>query len=255
MLGKQFVGKVLRYPCLVIGLLLLLMGYDLFDEGNQCDLSSWGNVLVSALALTVAFYAYEESRIMRKNSTFSALFSQLINNHKNRFGDDVLKKTALVVPFESSIDKNDNVFSNFYKFYESHHKAIKDPTNNLSIIGVWDEYVQMIKEGTKFSHCFKFVYNEIKTVLDEKTIDDNEKKHYMSIIQSYMNNDELFCYLINLLQHYGNYYREEEYKDSLCRYGFFGDLMQSRDKHYASLINDLRTTVAGKDLRYYWTFV
>ena len=93
------------------------------------------------------------------------------------------------------------------------------------------------------------MYNEIRTVLDEKTIDDDEKKHYMGIIQSYMNNDELFCYLINLLQHYGNYYRKEEYKDSLYRYGFFGDLLQSRDKHYVSLINDLRTTVAGQDLQ------
>lgn len=193
MFGKKFVGKVLCNPFLVFGFVLLLMGYDLFDEGNQCNLSSWGEVLVSVLALIVASYAYEESRTMRKSSTFSTLFSQLINNHKDRFGDEILKKTPLVVSFESGIDKNDNVFSNFYKYYELHHKAIKDPTNNLSIINVWDEYVQMLREGAKFSHCFKFVYNEIRTVLDEKTIDDNEKKHYMDIIQSYMNNDELFA--------------------------------------------------------------
>ena len=86
-------------------------------------------------------------------------------------------------------------------------------------------------------------------VLDEKTIDDDEKRHYMNIIQTYMNNDELFCCLINLLQHYGRYYKKEEYKDLLYRYVFSENLLQSRDKYYVSLINDLRTMVARKDLQ------
>ena len=137
---------------------------------------------------------------------------------------------------------------NFYNYYEVRHEEVKKATGKVEVVDVWDDYVEMIKEDAKFNNCFKYVYNEIRTVLDEKTIDDDEKRHYMSIIQSYMNNDELFCYLINLLQHYGFHYREDEYKSCLCKYGFFEDLLNSRDKHYSRLINDLRTTKVGRDL-------
>lgn len=260
MFGKHFLYKNLRVPLPLAFLLLVLLVYGWWGEllmmaksvgssfeEEKCDLSSWGDVLVSVFALVVAWHAYKESRTMRKSSTFNILFSQLINNHKDRFSDEALKKTISTGGY--GIDVNDNVFSNFYRYYETQHKAMKNSAGKLSIIAMWDNYVQMIKEGTKFSHCFKYVYNEIRVVLDEKTINDDEKRHYMNIIQSYMNNDELFCYLMNLLQHYGGYYRKEEYKDLLYKYGFFGDLLQSRDKHYVSLINDLRTTVVGKDLQ------
>ena len=270
MIGKQIINKALRKSPSYIGSLLVsllvLLGYvwggDLLELlkcgitfliGSKYNLSEWIGAFVSFGALIVAWYAFYESKKMRKSSTFSALFSQLIANHKDIFANNALSKTALVKDDKCDtkiavIDRECDVFSNFYKYYEVRHEEVKKVVGEVNIVNVWDDYIKMIKEAAKFNNCFKYVYNEIRTVLDEKTIDDDAKKHYISIIQSYMNNEELFCYLINLLQHYGFYYRKDDYKSYLCKYGFFEDLLHSRDKHYSRLINDLRTTIAGQDL-------
>ena len=270
MIGKQIINKALRKSPSYIGSLLVsllvlsgyLWGSDLLELlkrgitfliGSKYNLSEWIGAFVSFGALIVAWYAFYESKKMRKSSTFSALFSQLIANHKDIFANNALSKTALVKDDKCDtkiavIDRECDVFSNFYKYYEVRHEEVKKVVGEVNIVNVWDDYIKMIKEAAKFNNCFKYVYNEIRTVLDEKTIDDDAKKHYISIIQSYMNNEELFCYLINLLQHYGFYYRKDDYKSYLCKYGFFEDLLHSRDKHYSRLINDLRTTIAGQDL-------
>lgn len=270
MIGKQIINEALRKSPSYIGSLLIsllvLSGYvwggDLLELlrcgiafliGSKYNISEWVDAVFSFSALIVAVKAFKESQRMRRISTFNALFSQLIANHKDIFANNALKKTTLVMDDKCDtkiavIDRECDVFSNFYKYYEVRHEDVKKTDGDVNIVNVWDDYVKMIKEDAKFNNCFKYVYNEIRTVLDEKTIDDDAKKHYMSIIQSYMNNDELFCYLINLLQHYGFYYREDGYKSCLCKYGFFEDLLNSRDKHYSRLINDLRTTIAGQDL-------
>lgn len=270
MIGKHIIDIALRKSpsyigSLLISLLVLLCyvwGGDLLKL-LKCDIASfigrtnnipeWIDAVVSFVALFVALKAFKESQTMRRSSTFNALFSQLIANHKDIFANNALSKTVLVDDGKcdakvAMIDRECDVFSNFYKYYEVRHEEVKKTVGKVKVADVWDDYVKMIKEDAKFNNCFKFVYNEIRTVLNEKTIDDDEKKHYMSIIQSYMNNDELFCYLINLLQHYGFRHKKDEYKSYLCKYGFFEDLLHSRDKHYSRLINDLRTTMAGQDL-------
>ena len=270
MIGKQIINEALRKSPSYIGSLLIsllvLSGYvwggDLLEllrcgitflVGSKYNISEWVDAVFSFSALIVAVKAFKESQRMRRISTFNALFSQLIANHKDIFANNALKKTTLVMDDKCDtkiavLDRECDVFSNFYNYYEVRHEDVKKTDGDVNIVNVWDDYVKMIKEDAKFNNCFKYVYNEIRTVLDEKTIDDDAKKHYISIIQSYMNNDELFCYLINLLQHYGFYYREDGYKSCLCKYGFFEDLLNSRDKHYSRLINDLRTTIAGQDL-------
>jgi hypothetical protein len=155
--------------------------------------------LGTIMATVVAFFAYQQSKKMRKNNMFNSLFTQLIGNHKAIFESEVLSRTKPVRTFGSyCIKEEENAFSNFYKYYAYRQNELKIISD---LISLWDDYKMGIRDGVAFSHAFKYVYHEVTTVLRDDTIDERAKRHYVGIIQSLMNKDELFCYLVNLLQH------------------------------------------------------
>ena len=48
-----------------------------------------------------------------------------------------------------------------------------------------------------------------------------------------MNKDELFCYLVNLLQNFENYPDDRnDYRRQLREHHFFDDLLREHDEHY-----------------------
>lgn len=166
---------------------------------------------VTAIATVCAVYwahkAYKESLLARKSAAFSTLFAQLINNHNSLFRNTSLKTTVLTNKGHEingfTLTENDDNFTNFYNYCIDR----KVNTNANTLIKTWDDYVKKIKENVLFSHCFKFVFNEIETVLhtfdnDQDKNDKEERKHYLEIIQANMSHAELFSYFINLLQHY-----------------------------------------------------
>ena len=164
------------------------------------------------LAVAVAAMAYFESLRMRKNSAFNALFSQLIANHKEVF-------------------RRKKWYSGFYDRFILRMDEVR---NIRDLCDLWREYNSGLpNQGVEFSHSFKYVYHEAVTVLKDTTIDDAAKRHYIGIIQSLMNKDELFCYLVNLLQHFENYPDESnDYRRQLREHHFFDDLLREKDERY-----------------------
>ena len=80
----------------------------------------------------------------------------------------------------------------------------------------------------------------MKTVLNDTTIDEKAKQHYIGIIQAMMNKHELFCYLISLLQHFENYPDDKnDYREQLKQYNFFADIMRKHDPLYTDLTEHL----------------
>lgn len=130
---------------------------------------------------------------------------------------------------------NQDAFSYFYLYLEVSCDQCK---NLCDLCNIWDNYMNSITCKVQYSHCFKYLYHEIKTVLSQSdhVLKAKNKRYYIGIIQSYLNYDELFCYLINLIQHYhrvGIKDNEEdnEFKKALLNYNFFGDL-EHEDKYW-----------------------
>lgn len=173
------------------------------------------------MAVVVASFAYAESIQSRKNSAFNALFSQLIANHKDIFAEKDLT-------------------TGFYTYYIDERRHV---TTIGGLVDVWNGYKVHIgyDKSVRFSHAFKYVYHEVVTVLTDDTIDRRQKRHYIGIIQSLMNKDELFCYLVNLLQHFEQYPDDEDYREQLKQYGFFDDLLREHDQRYREVMSHLCT--------------
>jgi hypothetical protein len=175
----------------------------------------------AVVAAIMAIWAFSESLRMRKNSAFNTLFAQLIANHKELFADKELS-------------------AGFYSFF---HKRLDDVRTMRDLVDSWNAYKGTLddKRSVCFSHAFKYVYHEVVTVLSDGTINEKAKRHYLGIIQSCMNKDELFCYLVNLLQHFETYPDAEDYRVQLKRYHFFDDLMRAKDERYKDVMKGLCT--------------
>ncbi len=218
--------------------------------------ASWLTAFATIGAFIFAWLAYRQSLRARKNASFCTLFAQLLGSHKHIFGNKALAETVFIATgtYKISysyfgINPNDDVFTSFFNYYKTqHHTLIPSPDKGASstITDVWDKYVSNLKEEAKFSNCFKYVYYEIKTVLDEDSLTLEERKHYIGIIQANMNYDELFCYFINLLQHFARIPEYgSDYMKGLYANDFFENIMNRPDFKYRVYIDELKKSAVG----------
>ncbi len=182
----------------------------------------WVEDIAATVAALMALLAFFQSLRTRKNSAFNALFSQLIANHKEVFADKPCTE--------------------FYKYFAD---RLDDVKTVRDLVDIWAEFQKNklnSEESVRFSHTFKYVYHEVTTVHKESTISTAAKRHYIGIIQSLMNKDELFCYLINLLQHFEKYPDDKnDYREQLKQYHFFDDLLRDQDERYREVMAHLCT--------------
>ena len=207
---------------------------------NLCNLDDYLNVLGTFFLALMATFAFWESLKMRRRSSFNAIFTQLLSNHVAIFKD-----VAESNPISSSTKIKTNVFAGFYEDYKVSRTL---PMNGEKLQELWKHYCDNIPDSIKFSHAFKYVFHEAKTVYDEYRTTDPMRKQYIKIIQANMSQDELFCYLINLLQHYFKSEEKEEIKqyfENLKESNFFEDLIR-KDGKYCPVICELRNTPDSK---------
>lgn len=215
--------------------------------------ASWLTALATIGAFIFAWLAYRQSLRARKSAAFYSVFSQLISSHKSIFGQAALqgKLSSHDNHSDRTSEESVDAFAAFYSFFEDNYKNLLDEKSSdkgVSIVTIWDRYIRELRNSPKFSHCFKYAYHEIWTVINERTISEKEKKEYISIIQGCMNCDELFCYLINLLQHYHHRRDYNGFKNALRKYKFFKDLLHSRERNYLFIINELRRSTERANL-------
>lgn len=203
--------------------LLIWFADVVIEEG----VANWITSIATSLAVYFAYRAYRQSLKARKSAAFSTLFAQLIENHKSIFGNKENTKSSFVSLFKNFKDKIDSK---------------KSESETISSEFVEQMYNEGVGNDTYFSHCFKYVYYEIKTVLDEKSLDNDERKHYIGVVQACMTYDQLFCYFINLLQHFAKKRwrrKDRSFMKGLKRNDFFKNLTESHDDKYKKLIKDI----------------
>ena len=112
------------------------------------------------------------------------------------------------------------------------------------------------KERTSnFRNYFKYIYIEVHYIEKEAEkagLDKSTQKRYVRLIEGQMNNDELFCYLVNQLEYYENHRGNTERQQELIRYfrylkdnNFFREICKESSGYQQDVIDALELFQQG----------
>lgn len=98
-------------------------------------------------------------------------------------------------------------FAGFRRYFQFRIYYNAGPVTNQQI---WEEYNRRLQIGcgeecsSNFKNYFKYIYKEVTYIRDNSDglLNDADQRQYVGLIEGQMNNDELFCYLVNLLEYY-----------------------------------------------------
>lgn len=241
---------------IVVFLLVILCIYGGKNSTSICSklcslISSptfWSMIsaIATSAAAILAYCAYRQSVRMRKFSSFDSLFTQLLSNMQIFINSSYLQTTRMerggAPMFNflknnkiniSCYNKNRNTFLNFCSIYKKYANNNSHMLDENKINQLWQSYTNSLVNQSCFLNCFKYFYHMVTAVIDSP-LDEEYKKKYIGIIQSQLNLDILFCYLINLIAVYQG--KEAVYCSKLKQYEFFKNLFEDHDG-YGKLIN------------------
>lgn len=211
---------------------------------------------ISSLIMGIlAFLAWRQSIKARLYTSFENLYASLLAQQRNLFESsciihtllktDHTKNTVTTVingaDFSVNIAKEQPVTTNFYNYYRDIVNAYKGQTFDFPTISkIWDDFVSQLVYRANFLNCFKFLYNIIDTI-EASDLSDKDKAIYMERTQALLNQNELFCYYINLIVSTGGY--NQKHLATLRKYNFFKDLVNSdlyREILHSSIASSLK---------------
>ena len=235
----------------LITFLCVFWGTDLSKEMND-----WGAYAACLSApftfasVLLAYRAFRKQSETARHTTFDTLFSQMLANHHNLYQKAVG-------------NENSNIFHEMcVSFRDCSHK---DPMSPKEIFEFWNAYREKIgADFANFDNYFKYIYYEVNWVCRQEIFNDEEKKRYVRMIQSQMNNEELFCYVVNLLAYYyldqvrrgvkdfnDSIKITEHYKylESLRNHSFFNDLYLSPlwESHFKKIDDESKKLLLTED--------
>lgn len=189
--------------------------------------ATWVGSIVALFAACQAFKAFTGQVNASRRASFDATFTQIFAQHNTL--------RARVISHNNSFWCKKNVFTRCKEEFAQ--------KGNQTVLEFWKHFNEKViknEVSVDFKNFFKYIYHEVTTVTDQekKVLDNYTKKKYIQLIQAQMNNDELFCYLINQIAHYDEHATNEkvkEYADKLKKYDFFKELCESKN-YYRGLI-------------------
>jgi hypothetical protein len=185
--------------------------------------------LSTLLAALFALFAYIQSKKLKRMTSFDALFTQLIAN-LNLF---IQSKTLIEPTYtigNNFVKAGVNAFLIFCQVYEDITR--NRMVNELEIRKIWDVYTNSLQSESNFLNCFKYIYHLVEVVIDSP-LSEKQKIQYIGIIQSHLNLDILFCYLIN--QMVANGFSKTGYSQKMKQYKFFENLEKDY-RRYGKLV-------------------
>ena len=218
------------------------------------DMSDWGayaaclGVPFTFASVLLAYRAFRKQSETARHTTFDTLFSQMLANHHNLY--------------QKAVKEDSLVFYRFCRFFIQNNKFSETPEGMYVF---WEAYRKFIgARFANFDNYFKYIYYEVNWVCRQEIFNDGEKKRYVRMIQSQMNNEELFCYVVNLLAYYyldqvrrgvkdfnDSIKMTEHYKylESLRNHSFFNDLYLSPlwKSHFAKIDDESKKLLLTED--------
>ena len=232
----------------LITFLCVFWGTDLSKEMND-----WGAYAACLSApftfasVLLAYRAFRKQSETARHTTFDTLFSQMLANHHNLY--------------QKAVKEDSLVFYRFCRFFIQNGKFSETPEGMYVF---WEAYRQYIgARFANFDNYFKYIYYEVNWVCRQEIFNDEEKKRYVRMIQSQMNNEELFCYVVNLLAYYylDNVRNEnndsliitghDEYLGLLRNHSFFEDLYLSPlwKSHFKKIDDESKSLLLMEDFK------
>ena len=192
----------------------------------SAEMSDWGNfatcltAVFTAVSAILAYKAFMGQQMQLRRASFDSLFTQLMSQH-----------IFLYQKIKSGEKGNVDVFR--YYFTELNE------VEKLNVCELWKSYCYYhpvnkdvrLESYENLKNYFKFIYNEISLIQSyesAKILNKKLAKKYVLLIQAHMNNYELLCYLINLIDYYERTnHSNKKYLEFLKKYDFFKDLYHS----------------------------
>ena len=225
-----------------ITLPVITIDWKYIKDVSDCCCCGGGNLwaAISSIASLVmgflAFLAWRQSIKSRLYTSFENLYSSLLAQQRNLFESSCVSQTLLKsnptltilinrTDFHFNIEVDQPVTTNFCRCYSNIAKACSGQTFDFPTISkIWDDFGSQLVYRANFLNCFKFLYNIIDTI-EASELSDRDKALYMERTQALLNQDELFCYYINLIVSTGGY--NQKHLATLRTYNFFKDLVNS----------------------------
>lgn len=211
--------------------------------------------MASLIMGILAFLAWRQSIKARLYTSFENLYASLLAQQRNLFESSCIIHTQLKTDhtkdtvttvingadYSVNIANEQPVTTNFYNYYSDIVNAYKGQTFDFPTISkIWDDFVSQLVYRANFLNCFKFLYNIIDTI-EASDLSDKDKTIYMERTQALLNQNELFCYYINLIVSTGGY--NQKHLATLRKYNFFKDLVNSdlyREILHSSIASSLK---------------
>ena len=207
MIGTVVVVNIILFIAILL-LFITIFLCELSHRSNECetgeilgDLPTWLTAMVAIFSVIYAkkaFYKQSEAIVLQKKVarrvSFDTTFTQIFAQHS------ILYKKA------KDSSTNHCCFAAFRDFFG---EQVKKPT--ITNKDIWENYNKKIEENSgkegasNFKNYFKYIYIEVNYIEEEAKeadLDESIQKRYVRLIEGQMNNDELFCYLVNLLEYY-----------------------------------------------------
>ena len=202
-----------------IALPVITIDWKCIKDVSDCCCCGGGNLwaaiscMASLIMGILAFFAWRQSIKTRHYTSFENLYSSLLAQQRNLFENSYIIRTHLKIDhtkdkvttiingtdFSVNIAKKQSVTTNFCNYYSVIANAYSGQTFDFPTISkIWNDYVTQLVYRANFLNCFKFLYNIIDTI-EVSELSDKDKALYMERTQALLNQDELFCYYINLI--------------------------------------------------------
>lgn len=176
----------------------LLINTDTLISTQMEDWGGFATCVTAIFALVsvfLAFKAFSSQTLAAKRASFDATFTQIFAQHS------ILYKK---VQCPSMVHCH---FAGFRRYFQFRIYYNAGPVTNQQI---WEEYNRRLQIGcgeecsSNFKNYFKYIYKEVTYIRDNSDglLNDADQRQYVGLIEGQMNNDELFCYLVNLLEYY-----------------------------------------------------
>lgn len=270
-------------PAFILLSIILFFGIAVVVFNNKCiflresifipkDIEAWADFatcMTLPFALISFFYVYrtfQSQALAARRASFDTTFTQMFAQH-NTLREKVVQHKLLMSHSGCSISVDlfsffrANAISNIDTRGSSFNISVfyRDIINSYNLNGTID-----LK-----NYC-KYIFHEVQMVVINEYLNDNVKRRYIRLIQGQMNNDELFCYLINQIEYISrksheqirrrriwrrsgtnenlrlwrerrvSYINSIEYAEQLRSYDFFRDLCEDNFyRGYISALNNI----------------
>lgn len=212
MIGTVVVVNIILFIAILL-LFITIFLCELSHRSNECetgeilgDLPTWLTAMVAIFSVIYAkkaFYKQSEAIVLQEKAarrvSFDTTFTQIFAQH-----------SILYKKVQDSLTGH-CCFTGFRTHFQTQVSLANIKGTKTTNKEIWEKYNKYLERrsgkerGSNFRNYFKYIYIEVNYIekeAEKADLDESTQKRYIRLIEGQMNNDELFCYLVNLLEYY-----------------------------------------------------